>query len=120
MKFLTVLLTLLLLAGCTQPSEYQYLQTPDPTPDDIELIGTWSRANGDTWDFYADGDFRYYNGSIEYNTGWYTADPVAGAIYIEDPVAGVSQTYLYEIIGGIILRWAPESAPGNLVDWDRQ
>lgn len=113
----------LLTLGCANP--YTPM-VPGEAPDDIRLVGTWERLNV-AFDFTEEGNFRYYRsdtGEI-LNSGWYSADPNEGELYIEDPNAGAYQLYVYwilydePIMGYVTLRLAPESSPGSTADWEK-
>jgi len=127
MKKLTLLLlTAILLFSCKTDTITEYIEiiAEGPVVDDARLLGgSWARGNL-SWTFYDDMTFRYFeiDTGTDRNTGIYNADPQAGTIYIEDPVAGVSQVYIYDVLintpeGGYTLRWATVQAPGLVVDW---
>lgn len=117
-KLLFILLTVLFMA-CSDPvSDYIEEIINEPVVDDARLIGNWERGNL-AWTFEEDNTFRYFNRVTDetYNTGIYNADPMVGTIYIEDPAAGESQTYIYDVIEANTLRWATIQNPGLTVDW---
>lgn len=123
MKKLTLLLLIILLFSCKATTEFIEIIAEGPVVDDPRLIGSWARGNL-AFTFYDDMTFRYFeiDTGTDWNTGIYNADPAAGTIYIEDPVAGESQIYIYDVLintpeGGYTLRWATVQAPGNIIDW---
>ena len=127
MKRITLLLLIILLFSCKTDTIIEYIEiiAEDPVVDDPRLIGSWARGNL-AFTFYDDMTFRYFeiDTGTDRNTGIYNADPGAGTIYIEDPVAEESQVYIYDVLintpeGGYTLRWATVQAPGNIIDWVR-
>ena len=117
-KLLFILLTVLVMACSSPVSEYIEQLITEPIIDDPRIIGNWERGNL-AWTFNSDNTFRYFNRAIDetYNTGIYNADPMAGTIYIEDPAAGESQLYIYDVITVNTLRWATVQNPGLYADW---
>ena len=110
-KTLIILLFALIMAGCTQEPE---ITIP---PDESTIIGTWERQN-QTFDFYLNGEFKYYefDTGMQWNYGFYL--DYGDQIYIEDYISGVSVTYFYEILNdGNTLSWYV--AGGGAVEWGR-
>ena len=125
MKKLTLVLLTILLFSCKIDTITEYIEiiAEGPVVDDPRLIGSWAQGNL-AWTFYDDMTFRYFeiDTGIDRNTGIYNADPIAGTIYIEDPVQEESQIYIYDVLintpeGGYTLRWATVQAPDNFGDW---
>lgn len=120
-----MLIVFLILASCQFDAYHAPSNDPD-NPDDLRLVATWERLNV-AFDFTAAGSFRYYRTDTgeTLNSGWYSADPDEGELYIEDPAAGMSQLYVYwilydePIMGDVTLRLAPASAPGSTADWEK-
>lgn len=123
----TVLLTILLFS-CKTDTIIEYIEiiAEGPTVDDPRLIGgSWARGNL-AWTFYDDMTFRYFeiDTGIDRNTGTYNADPIAGTIYLEDPIKQESHIYIYDVLintpeGGYTLRWTTVQRPDLPVDWVR-
>jgi len=124
---LLLLFTVLLFSCKVEPDTViEYIETikDEPVVDDPRLIGeSWARGNL-AWTFYDDMTFRYFeiDTGIDWNTGTYNADPIAGTIYLEDPIEQESQTYIYDVLintpeGGYTLRWATVQAPTLTIDW---
>ena len=119
----TVLL-IILLFSCQATTEFIEIIAEGPVVDDPRLIGgSWARGNL-AWTFYDDMSFRYFeiDTGADRNTGIYNADPIAGTIYIEDPVQQESQIYIYDVLintppGSYTLRWATVQAPALVMDW---
>ena len=125
MKKITILLfTVIIFFSCAQEPE-SIITDPVP-PAESELLGTWNR-NSNAWDFYANGEFAYYDwitGDIN-NYGFYLDDPTAGLFYVEDYISGDYGFYLYQVlydypgVGDITLLMAPDFAPGNVTEWGK-
>ena len=112
MKKLLIILSVLLLWGCTQQPTI-----PPIPPAQSEIIGTWERQN-QAFDFYANGEFKYYqfDTGMQYNYGFYL--DYGDEIYLEDYISGVCITYFYEIIDdGNTLSWYVSG--GGVVLWGR-
>jgi hypothetical protein len=123
-KIIMLLLVLICAFSCTVAP---IIYTPDPTPNDSEVLGIWSRGVY-SWDFTNDGNFTYYRNDTSevMNSGWYNIDTENKSIYVEDSDNGESQLYIYEILfdfptfGDVTLQWHPEGAPMGLVDWIKE
>ena len=127
MKYLIIVILLLSVLSCTVDpviqTEIIYIENPIP-PAESELIGIWER-NSLAWDFYADGEFIYYDSQTlqVINYGFYLDDPEQGVFYVEDYATGAYMYYFYQLIvnypvlGDITLSMSPEIAPGNITEW---
>ena len=129
-KITLILFAVILLFSCQVDPEIEYITeyvdviASEPIVDDARLLGgSWARGNL-AWTFYDDMTFRYFeiDTGLDFNTGTYNADPMAGTIYIEDLIEQESQTYIYDVLintpeGENTLRWATVQAPTLTVDW---
>lgn len=122
MKKLLILLIVILIAGCSDPTitEIQDIViVPEKTP---EIVGDWTRLNR-IWHIYDTGDFLYssYPEEVIINDGWF--ELTDDTIYLEDRFTGDNALYVYEIFhnipesGAKTLRWGTVEDPDMLGDW---